>query len=239
MGVSYSFPIVISLPNLIKGLGALTQYEFDGEGRGVYRYLPVTPMVEMMEQLPYIFEFIPKVEYDEDYILQCTLHKDGHFLTITIAAIAQRIFPFTEKAKYLFVDLELSIDGENYISVNHPRLPLLLEVLQVFEPIYGGTEGWSADPEGYWLWRSRRDAPWHTPGSSLVLGKPISNIVKEKIDLDSTDSGLYFVKRLWDELYFITSPDKGIHSQEVYKRHYVALRQVAEILEIIPVSILE
>lgn len=171
--------------------------------------------------------------------MQCTLLKDGQYLTIAIAALAQHIFAFTEKANYLFVNLEISLESkQNNIPINHPSLPLLFEVLQFLNPIYGCTEAWTVDPEGYCLWRIRKEAPWHTMSSTFVLGRPISTIVSEHVDLESPDNDLYFVKKLGESLYFITSPDET-SEQKKYKSHFDKLKQISGILESIPVSVLE
>lgn len=240
MGESYSFPIIISLPNLIKGLGALAQYEFDGEGIGQHRYSPFTSISEIIEQLPKISKIIPFVEYDEEHILHCTLLKDGRYISITISPLAQRIYPFTETAEYLFVELAVLLDGMDYISVNHPSLPFLLEVLQTVEPVYGATDAWSAEPEGYWAYNNfRQDAPWHTlRGFTVFLGTPLAQVVKQFIDLDSPANGLYYVKRVSESSYFITISDKDAQPKELRRNNIDMLRKIFEILKPIPVSIL-
>jgi hypothetical protein len=171
MSESISFPIIVSPSNLIKGLGVLTLYEFKGESRGMYRYLPVTPIPKIIQQLSFISEPIAAFKDEEEHLLQCTLLKDGQFITFTIAAIAQHICPFTENAKYLFVDLEVEGLEKMCIDKSDPCLPFLFEILGAVEPVFGDTDFWTAHTEHYLYGLSfREEAPWQIIESTVVLG---------------------------------------------------------------------
>ena len=245
-----SLSLIVPQRSFLQGSQALTSYELLGESHGPYWYVENSPIKQIITNFPRYLEQVGSSDQDEvspANLAHFSLLSGNSYITVILSSWAQRAYELTALGNFLFINLELGLGKDKcFISTQDEKLPFLIEIIRLFAPLYGWVEEWIAEPSFYWDEEDpppSRNAPWHTSSMTQILGKPLSLIVEDKFDFTNEHSGLFFVREIGDDLFFITQPGdthdrSGRQDNEVYRKHIAAVEKLWSALKAIPQSVL-
>jgi hypothetical protein len=230
--------------NLINGLKMLAPFDsgIGGECNGLY-WLGTTPAKEIINQFSSYISLInrPKVEEDRANTPQCTFIKDDVEVTLCFTPWLQELFHISPYDQHIAITLAFC-DTRNFsfLPSDHPSLDMLQFVTKTLRPILGWGTG-----EDIYNYDYVYQSPVWTGVRPYILGFPLSTKVKEVVDLDNPNNGLFYCKHLDNDLYWIAPPGtmEGARSSYradpiVLQKHLATTKRIENVLKTIPPSVL-
>jgi hypothetical protein len=193
-------------------------------------------------------------EPDEKLVIDKTVKisykKFGQEASLFTNLWMQEMFKPSAKNFYLVAISFCNAEDLITMPVDHPSHQILEYLATELEPVLGWydtvnifpeyNEAYSQPPWLYWLFNLN------------ILGPPFSTIVKEVVDLDDPNNGLFYCKRLGKDLYWIAGPGtfeklpgKFYRGETPATQRHLEYRQIDEerkimkILRTIPASVLD
>lgn len=260
MGVSHSLCLLLSRQNFLDGLKELSSFLVDSSECDPESFLSNKPLRETPAKLNYLLSLKNEPYLDttlDNLVIKHSFKKEGTAITLTFNPWLRAFWSLHNYTNHFGVIINFC-DTNNLVTLpsDHPSVPVLQFVSSVFRPVFGwydseytsvsdyGKYGYSKYPQP--LWSSESSAYILT----VMLGEPLSIIIKRTFDLDDTNNGLHYVKNLGNELYWLAWPTTirsleesklrgvALPSDSRVKNHQRALQKIQAILQNIPASIL-
>ncbi len=244
MSTSILLCLYLRRDDFINGLKILAPFDsgVDGECNGLY-WLGITPAEEIIKRFSSYISLIgtSKTEEDRANTPQCTFTKDGVEVTLCFTPWLQQLFHISPHDHYIAITLAFC-DTRNFsfLPSDHPSLDVLQFVTKTLRPIVGWGTG-----EDIYNYNYVYQSPVWTEVQPYILGSLLSTKVKEVIDLNDSNNGLFYCKRLDNDLYWIAPPGTMEIARSSYRadpivlqKHLAAAKRVEDVLKTIPASIL-
>jgi hypothetical protein len=145
---------------------------------------------------------------EHEFVIKSSFGRSGDEITITCNPWLQKMWNIDLKSNHLGGIINFC-DTNNLVTLplDHPSVPLLQYVCFVLKPVfcwYDSEYTGVTDYEEYGY--SKYQQPlWSSKNfgyiSAMVLGKPLSTIVKKTFNLDTAENGLNYAKNLGDGVY--------------------------------------
>jgi hypothetical protein len=258
MGVSHSLCLLLHKQNLLNGLEKLKDLQTNYSKCDPEMYIIHTPVSGIADRLGEIIG-ARDVEYQEnlehEFVVKSSFSQAGDDITITFNPWLQKMWDINSESNHLGIIINFC-DTNNLVTLplDHPSVPLLQYACSLLKPVFGwyDSEYTSVSDYAGYNYSKYQQPLWSSKNSryisTMIIGKPLSNIIKKTFDLDNPDSGLHYAKNLGDDLYWLAWPTT-IKSLENSKtrgvalltnpqvgRHTKALHNIQAILDTISIS---
>jgi hypothetical protein len=260
MSTNASICLLLNKLLFIEGLRTLSEFEIFEQGVTVtdsdgYDYIARTPSEKIIERLPDYISLIglDNLEFDENTLPRCLFRKDELDITVSFSPWLQEAWGLDNQSKFIIIDLGFAENTNLWsLPIDHPSMPMLELISSKLQPILGWGSDGNLEPITNNATPKHAKPIWVKIISPMLIGRPLSTVVKQQLNLDDPKNGLFYCKNLGNEIYWIAAPgtferltedsSRGnvpITQRNLLPKHIEAEKKMKEILKSIPTSILD